>query len=450
MSREPGRVSAFCSPKSGESMRRFLRGEFKQQVGATFLRQVVGLALAIGSSAIIARWLGREGKGTVALASLLPGMLALFLSAGLGAANVYFAGSGRMSVASLSGNSMAFALLGSIAGTAVVVVLAVSGALRRLVPGVPMKLMVVGMLIFPLGLVGNYLRTILTGLRRIIPLHIAGVCLDGMLFLMTLLLVAALQIGPLGGVLASLATGVAGVVALGFLVRREGGVFAPRWDREVMRATLGYGLRGHIGNVLQFFNYRLDVFIVNYFLGPADVGVYGVSVALAELLWYLPNAVGFVIFPKAASTKPQDMNLFTPRVFRITLGLTALGGVGLALFAKPLIAFVYSSAFIGAYPAMLALLPGVVLLGSGKVLTNEIAGRGFPHYNSINAGVALVLTVGLDIVLIPRYGIMGAAVASTISYSAIFVTAVIFYRLVSRRPTEQTAPSEGHMAQGNF
>ncbi|MDP2895577.1 MAG: polysaccharide biosynthesis C-terminal domain-containing protein, partial [bacterium] len=234
------------------------------------------------------------------------------------------------------------------------------------------------------------------------------------------------------------------VAALGLLLRRQGGVFGPRWERPAVRATLGYGLRGHIGNVLQFFNYRLDVFIVNYFLGPAAVGVYGVSVALAELLWYLPNAVGFVIFPKAAATKPEVMNLFTPRVFRITLGLTALGGVGLALFAKPLIAFVYSSAFIGAYPAMLALLPGVVLLGSGKVLTNEIAGRGFPHYNSINAGVALVLTVVLDVLLIPRYGIMGAAIASTVSYTAIFVTAVIFYVAVSRKGSQRVERFREH------
>jgi O-antigen/teichoic acid export membrane protein len=363
--------------KSVETMRRFLRGEFKQQVGATFLRQVVGLVLAIGSSAIIARWLGREGKGVVALASLLPGMIAILLGAGIGAANVYFAGSRRLSIATLSGNSMAFGLLGSSAGIAVVIALHVTGSLRRLVPGVPIELVFVGMLWLPLTLVTNYFRGILTGLRRIIPLHMVGICLDGMLLLLTLLMVAVLRIGPLGGLLASLGTGVAGLVALGILLRREGGVFSPRWEGPVVRATLGYGVRGHIGSLLQFFNYRFDVFIVNYFLGPACVGVYGVSVGLAELLWYLPNAVGFVIFPKAAASKPEEMNAFTPRVFRLTLLLTAFGGGGLALFARPLIKLIYSSAFVGAYAPMLMLLPGVVLLGGGKVLTNEIAGRGF-------------------------------------------------------------------------
>jgi O-antigen/teichoic acid export membrane protein len=144
-----------------------------------------------------------------------------------------------------------------------------------------------------------------------------------------------------------------------------------------------------------------------------------------------------VIFPKAAATKPEAMNAFTPRVFPITLGLTALGGLGLSLVGRFLIQFIYSSAFIGAYIPMLMLLPGVVLLGGAKVLTNEIAGRGYPHYNSINAGLALVLTVGLDLMLIPRYGVAGAALASSIAYSTIFFTAIGFYAFVSRKASQK-------------
>lgn len=96
------------------------------------------------------------------------------------------------------------------------------------------------------------------------------------------------------------------------------------------------------------------------------------------------------------------------------------------------------------YP-MLALLPGVVLLGGAKVLTNEITGRGYPHYNSINAGLALVLTVVLDLVLIPRYGVLGAALASSIAYSAISFTAIGFYLKASRRAREAFAGSQHHL-----
>lgn len=74
--------------------------------------------------------------------------------------------------------------------------------------------------------------------------------------------------------------------------------------------------------------------------------------------------------------------------------------------------------------------------GGRQDASNDIAGRGYPHYNSIVAGFALVITVALDLLLIPKIGIVGAALASTAAYSATFVMAVLFYLVVSRRPAQ--------------
>lgn len=413
-----------------------LQGTFKQQVGATLSAQLIGLVLSVANAAIIARWLGPEGKGMLAMILLVPGMLGLFLSGGIGVANVYFAGSGQLGVPSLTANSVGFAIVATILGFGVVGSLVMTGWLEAVVPGIPIWLVLIAMLGLPAGLLGSYFNTILQGLQHIVTVNLVNITKAALTLALTLLLVIGLQLSLIGALVASLGAGAVAALVTGALLRRKGAIFTPLWDLSVMRPTFSFGLRGHIGNVLQFFNYRLDVFIVNYFLGPASVGIYGVSVMITELLWYLPNAVGFVIFPKAAATDPEVMNVFTPRVFRVTLGLTALAALGLAAVGRPLIQFIYSSAFIGAYIPMLVMLPGVVLLGGAKVLTNEIAGRGYPHYNSVNAGLALVLTVVLDLVLIPRHGIAGAALASSIAYTAIFFTAIVFYLSVSRKMKE--------------
>ena len=417
-------------------------------VGVTFLAQVTTLVFSIAAGAIVARVLGREGKGIVGLALLLPGMLGLFLGAGVGAANVYYAGSRRLDVSSLVGNSMALGIVGSLVGLVIVGILAATGGLERLVRGVPAWLLLLGMAAVPSGLIGNYFKSILMGIQRLIAVNIVQFACGFLALALTLVFIVALGLGPLGAVLASLSSGLVGLLAMASLLRREAGGFRPRWDRSVLSCTLFFGLRCHVGNMLQFFNYRLDVFILNSFLGPAAVGVYGVSVALAELLWYLPNSVSFVIFPKAASTRPEAMNLFTPRVFLVTLVLTALGGAGLAVVGKRLIEIVYSTAFAGAYWPMIALLPGVILLGSARVLTNDIAGRGYPEYNSITAGVGLVLTIVFDLVLIPQHGILGAALASSIAYTAIFLTAIVFYLIVSRKARVRSAVPGGEVEVG--
>ncbi len=408
-----------------------IKGQFRRQVGVTFFAQAIGLFFSIASAAIIARWLGPEGKGVLALVLLVPGTLMIFLSFGIGVSNVYFIGSRRLDVPTLTKNSVSFCILGTTLGTGIVCFLLGSGWLKTLLPQVPTWLILVALAGFPIGLLGSYFSTILQGLQSIITLNIVNLSQGGVTVAFTIFFIVGLNLGITGALISYLGAGLLGLIMLTMILEKKGGVFKSSWNPLVMRNTLSFGLKGQIGNILQFFNYRLDLFIVNYFLGPSDVGIYSVSVGLAELLWHFPNAVGFVIFPKAANTKPELLNEFTPRVLRITLGVTAAGGMGLLILGKPVISIIYSSTFLAAYIPMLALLPGVVLLGGAKVLTNEIAGRGYPHYNSINAGFALLLTVILDLSLIPRYGVLGAAIASSIAYAAVFFAAITFYWIVS-------------------
>ncbi len=413
---------------------KFTRSVFARQVGSTFLAQGITLIVTMGTAAITARWLGPEGKGQLAMLVLAPGMLQLLLNLGMSAANVYYAGSKRLSVGRLTANSMAFSLLGTLAGIIVFLLLLAGNVLHVLVPGVSSHYLMLGMIALPLGLLTVNLRSVLQGLRHIQTLNILSVVQAVLTLPLVALFVIGLKLGVMGALISSLGIQAVMLIVTGWCVKGEGARFRPEWNPRAIRAVLNYGLRNYVGDLLQFCNYRLDAFIVNFFLGPVGVGLYGVSVALAELLWQLPNAASFVIFPKAASSTHEDMNRFTPRVFWIVLGITSLGAVGLAAFGEMAIRFIFSSAFLKAYVPLLALLPGVVLLGAGKVLTNDIAGRGYPHYNSITAGIALVVTLVLDFVLIPRMGVVGAALASTLSYTLTCFVSIVFYRHISRRP----------------
>jgi O-antigen/teichoic acid export membrane protein len=414
----------------------FMERQFSQQVGITFITQMAGIFFTILTTAVIARWLGPEGKGIIDLALLVPGMLSLFLSGGINVANVYFAGTRRLDVPILTENSIKFAMLATILGIVIVGILIASGWLLFLVPGISIWLVLLAMVGLPFRLLSSYLSGILLGLQRIVTVNMINVVQSLLTLMLTISLVIGLGMGLGGPVLSSLGAGMVSLTLLIIILRREGSVFEPKRNPSAMYPVLSFGLKGHIGNVLQFFNYRLDMFFVNYFVGSGSVGIYSVSVGLVEILWFFPNAMGFVIFPKATATKPEVMRAFTPKVFWITLGVTVLGAMGLVVLGKPLIQFIYSLTFIDAYLPMLALLPGVILLGSAKVLTNEIAGRGYPQYNSLSAGIAFILTVVFNLILIPRYGILGAALASSISYTVGFFASVGFYLMISRRITQ--------------
>lgn len=409
--------------------------QFVKDVGNTATIQILSLIISIGNAVIIARWLGPDGKGVVQLALLVPAILGLFLNGGIGVANVYYSGNKQFDVPTLTANASAFTLIGTLVGLVLFVALFFTNSLAVILQGVPPWLLLFALVGFPIALFTGYLSTILQGLQQIYQLNWIRLSGSLTLLLATLIAVAGFGLGIFGAVAASIISTLVTFILLIRQLKKHGASFRPKYDWAVMGTTLKFGMRGYVGNVLQFFNYRLDVFIVNFFLGPASVGIYSVSVRLAELVWYFPNAVGFVIFPKAASSSRDQMNRFTPQVFRTTLIISLILGVGIALVGKQLINFVYTSAFSDAFLPMLVLLPGAVLLGTARVLTNDIAGRGYPQYNSISSGLSLVLTIVFDLLFIPKLGILGAALASSLSYLLTFVSAMFFYWKIKDMPS---------------
>ena len=92
----------------------------------------------------------------------------------------------------------------------------------------------------------------------------------------------------------------------------------------------------------------------------------------------------------------------------------------------------YGSKFHDSILLGFVLLPGVLLLGIGKVLSSAIAGRGYPRFTLYIAAISMPLTLGLYFLLIPLYDEWGAAAASSVSYALSALLALVFFRRVTR------------------
>ena len=195
---------------------------------------------------------------------------------------------------------------------------------------------------------------------------------------------------------------------------------SPSWSAATrlteVRSGLLVGLRGHFGSVTSLFTYRLDVFIVNYFLNSAQVGIYAVGVTISESLWQIPQAVATALFPRTARTAHDDSTAFTCLIVRQVFLISCVSGALLALAAPIAIPLVFGARFAPGVPVIWWLLPGTIALAMGKVSASDLAGRKKTAYASFAGISALVVTVILDLLLIPRMGIQGAALASSIAY----------------------------------
>ncbi|HEX6290515.1 MAG TPA: polysaccharide biosynthesis C-terminal domain-containing protein [Herpetosiphonaceae bacterium] len=286
-----------------------------------------------------------------------------------------------------------------------------------------------GLLLLPPTLLGDYLRSLLAARRDLRQVALTQSVQAVAQLVLAIVLVLWLRWGARGAVWSVVLGGWCGFGWTVWSVRRLGRL-RPRLDGAVLRPLLGLGLRGHVGNVVQTFNYRLDVLIVQGFLGQAAVGLYQTGVLLAEMIWYIPNAISAALLPQVAATgSSRD----TPRVARHTLLLTSLGAVGLLGVTWPGLALL-RPLYLPAVAPMAVLLLGVVALSIHKVLASDLSGRGWPHYPSLTSSLALVVTLLADLLLIPRFGILGAALASTLAYITQTIVLLRIYTRVARVP----------------
>jgi O-antigen/teichoic acid export membrane protein len=198
-----------------------------------------------------------------------------------------------------------------------------------------------------------------------------------------------------------------------------------RVDRRSFRTApelvgaMAYAAPAYLANLIQYLNYRVDVFFVSGISGVAAVGNYQLAVMIAESLRVLPTATQAVIWPTIASRQKDERanaNLAV-RSARAVFFVTLMASAVVAIVGMLTIPVFFGQAYAPSVNALLALLPGLAMFAVTTVLAGYIAGTGRPELNLRASAAGLVATIVLDCVLIPRYGILGAAVASSISYT---------------------------------
>jgi len=201
-------------------------------------------------------------------------------------------------------------------------------------------------------------------------------------------------------------------------------------DLASLKHATSFALPCYLSNLAQFLNYRLDVFIVSLFAGAASLGRYTLAVSLAQLLWLMSNSFASVLLPKvAASNDLSETARHTSRVARLSFWASLVGAIGLGLFAWQAIPVFYGEAFRPSVAALWYVLPGIVAFSIVNVLAAHLAGIGKPRLNLFVSLGSLVVTITLDLILIPRFDISGAAIATTASYSvSALLTIFLFVR----------------------
>jgi len=177
-------------------------------------------------------------------------------------------------------------------------------------------------------------------------------------------------------------------------------------------------------NLVSLMNYKVDIFLVEHYLGLSTTGVYSIAVMVAELLWLVSSSVTTAAYARIGTPDAAEARRITVRAVHASVLLLLALSPLLWLVAAWLVPALLGPAYEVSLQVLAVLLPGVALFGAASALsawfTNH-AGR--PSVPAVLASTSLLLNVVISMLLIPRWGMLGAAVATTISYSVTVVLA---------------------------
>jgi O-antigen/teichoic acid export membrane protein len=219
---------------------------------------------------------------------------------------------------------------------------------------------------------------------------------------------------------------ILGALPLYALGIRHAGLGRP--SMPLLRETWRFGVRAWLGSLATYLGFRLDQVLMGFMSTRAELGLYAVAVNAAEIPLYVPQSVSNTLLPIVAADEGERRQARAIRVYRLVTLLTlALVLAGMA--AGPfLIPFAFGDAFEGSVSPFLWLLPGAVGFVASSIFSAALAATSAPGLSSVGPAATLVVGLALDVVLIPRLGADGAAIASTAGFIAGGAAAVLAFR----------------------
>jgi O-antigen/teichoic acid export membrane protein len=415
-----------------------------RSVSLNILGQFGTLALGFAASVSLARALGPADRGLLALLVSVAEVGGILASVGLPAAVAFYASRRDSSAGGLLGNSLAY---GAVLACVLVPAFwllddVLSTAFTH---GLGTDLWVLAAAVIPLNFLTWTSFSLLTAELRFGLFNALFVASKALYLLLVLVLLAVFDLGVASGLVAMIcALLVSAAGALESLLRRH----RPVLDRVLFRIMVHYGARVQLWSASQLLLFRLDVLILQFFRPLSQVGYYVVAQIMAELAITLARGFYASVLPLSSRYEGDPRQADTTVASIRHHGILALAAIiGIAALGPVVISVAYGSAFEPAIVPMLIVLPGMWFVGTGTVVAAALSGRGRPGLASALSGLAVAMTVVLDLALIPAFGVNGAAVASLVSYTAYGVLSLGALSRVSGIPvTTLLIPSRADLA----
>ena len=382
------------------------------------------MVLGIGSGIILARVLGPEKRGYYGLVIMACTLLYTLGHLGTGSAIAYFTGKriyGRDKI-------LKFLVFSALTlGTVIAVVFFfIYPYIKGIWTDIPRSIMLMGLLSVPFFFLYSFLDRFLLASLRVRQANIARVMNSFIYLALLVVFVWALK----GGVRDAVAVYTVSFMTsslLGFFLFT--GDFRPmgKLDLSMAGPFFSYGIRMYLIVIFNFLNYKLGIILVKHYLTVSDVSFFQIATGIAQRFWYFPNAMSVMLFPTLMAMEKGSAE-FSAKVCRNNLFMMIILAVVAVFITRPVVVLLYGIEYEAVSYALYSLLWGIVIFPFYKFLASYFASERKLEICILASVIGLIANIGANVFLIPRYGIIGAGAASSISYSVLSIVLLLFFR----------------------
>ena len=218
---------------------------------------------------------------------------------------------------------------------------------------------------------------------------------------------------------AVLAIGLVGVYQFNKL-----SIFSWKYSKTIATSLLKDSWPLALSGIVVMIYMRIDQIMIKNMMSIEAVGYYSVAVRLSEAWYFIPVTLCNSIFPAIVNAKNVSLEFYNNRMQKLYDLLTWLA-IGIAIpvtiFSDQIIQLLFGSEFSSASPVLTIYIWAGVAVFLGVASSQYLINENLTKLSFNRNLMGMLLNVILNLILIPNYGIIGAAIATVISYSSIIL-----------------------------
>ena len=200
-----------------------------------------------------------------------------------------------------------------------------------------------------------------------------------------------------------------------------------RFSGKIQKLIFSYGWKTQLSAFIQFLNYRLSFYFLEFYKGIASVGIFSIGVAFSEAIWTVSRSLSVILYSDVVNSNNENEILIKAKTslkisFLITLGFI----IFVVLLPSQVYTLIFGKDFSQTKKIILLLSPGILSIAVSNIIGFYFAGINKLRILNVKSIIGLIFTLIASVFVIPKWGIVGACIVTSISYC--LSSSVLFWK----------------------